>query len=527
MLKFVSSLLFSSLLLILGCSNPALLVDNSQKNSTIALQQRTIPKRSDVVKNENNVITDRSIKISGKDLYINSKFMRSIVPSNRFASITRGRDISDDLEFPNDKLIDSIAEKIWTSSSEEEKNYFLDNIDELIIDMDVVIEAEASDDATKELTDRMKQINEAQDELFNGLGLDEAAITVEETRSLNELESFNPTKYRAVNKFNRYRNTQEVIVKAADLACYFLMNGDIEEVENIADMFDADIDIEKIKKIQIGKAETRGTVGVAESEFDPQLKGTLEWIKDNGKSGDIVSRCLWDTSPYGAYDHSGLLNKERFLFDPKDSGNSNTKWAKCILASYPNELKAPSYDKRKPERLEYAAYEPLANFTDSKHMAVNKPKLSSYGSVILKTATNHFYGDNGTKNNYDKWCAGIYDHAKLGFKYKLYNCVFETLKTSNASDIATEQVNYCSYIPWYGYYRGLGIDIDSDTYRNSTGNMKVPQDIVNSGNPKTIMVWVTVNQAAGCGLFGGGSGGYYVEELDYSSCKTKLYSWHQ
>jgi len=519
-----SSLLFSSLLLILGCSNPALLIDDQNNNTITTLQARSIPKRSDVVKSEENVLNDRKLTISGKELYINSKFMRSIIPASRFPGITRGRDISSDVDFPNNEMVDSITKNIWNNTSEEEKKYYLDNIDEIIIDLDIVIEAEATNDDTKRLVADMKALNEFQDELYNGLGLDEAAITVTETRNGDRMGNFESIKYRAVNKHNRYRSSNEVIVKAYDLACFFLMSGDIEEIENIKKIFNADIDISKIKKLQVGDTDTRGSIGIGEWEFKKALNGAEDWIKKNGENGDIVSRCLWDSCFYGAYDHSGLLNKDRFIKNPKNSNYDNTMWASCILASYPSEYKAPAREERKPERLAYAAYEPLANFIEAKKMAVNKPKISSYGPKVLKTAVDKYYGKDGKKHDYDKWCLGYYYVRGLSCYYDHYS---EYLKTTYASDIAPQQVNYCSYLAWYGYKYGVNIDIDSDTYRTSSGYIKVPQDIVNSGNPKITMIWVRVNQAAGCGLFGGGSGGYYIEEYDYSSCTTNLYSWYQ
>ena len=489
------------LLIVFGCSNPNIISD--QNSIGLKDVSTDFPSRTDVIKNEENVISDRSLLVTGKDLYVNSKFMRSVIPASRFKFIG-SRDLSSDMQFSNDETLNSIAKELYDKATDEEKREFEENIDTMIFKVDIVIVADPTNDYAKQLVAEEKELNKYKDELYNKLGLEEVVIETDAVnRSISEGSTgFNIKNYKPLNKHNRYTKSNEVIVKASDLATYFMMNNDLEEVENINKMFGTNIDINKLKKLNIKNSKTRS--GIPNWMFGNELFNTAELIKNYGQNGDIISRGLNYACGYGWYDHTGLFNKKVYS-DPKTK-YYNTKWARCMLASYPTGFQ-PISPERSTERVEYASYEPLANFTDGYRMVANRV---SGGDLAMKKAIDHFYGT-GSKSDYDKWCQGQYGPA---YYNRYYNAASETLRITNASDYYPEKVNYCSYIAWYGYMYGVGIDLDSDLDRTSTGNMKVPDDIVNSCYPKYREIWVST-PATGCGIFFGGGSGYYKEEQYY------------
>ena len=478
--------------------------------------------------NEKNVVSDRKAILSGADLYLNSKFVRSIIPASRFPGITRGRDVTEDggesLEYIDDVMIDSVVEEIFAKATDAEKEYFIENIDDISIEFDMLIEYESTNDGADYIIKQAKELNAAQDELYNSLQLNEVAIEEETNRSGSGL-TINPKKYRAFNKYNRYRNTNERVAKAWELANYFLMNGDIEEVENIAEMFGAGIDLNKLKTLNIQKSETRS--GIKNSAFKSELDYALNWFKsDNGaKNGDVVSRGMEKIGPYGNYDHTGMFNSQRFI-----DGGKNSR-ARCMLASYPDGFQ-PISEERKPQRVEYASYEPLANFIDVFRVVVNR--IPGKGDIAMQKAIDKYYGKNGDKSNYHKWCAGTYTRLysnlasvngiqtiQWSFTTYSYNCVTETLRWTDQSTNDPENVNYCSYIPWYAYKYGAGINLDSDYYsRKSTGNMKVPDDIVNSMHDQYAYCWVSVKKNGACGEYTEWS---YVNKKVYSSKSVMVF----
>ena len=503
------------------------MVDVKNSNAVGILQTEYIPKRSEVVNNEKNVVSDRKAVLSGADLYLNSKFVRSIIPASRFPGITRGRDVTEDggesLEYIDDAMIDSVVEEVFKSATEEEKEYFMENIDEISLEFDMAIEYDSTDERAEIIIEQAKELNAAQDELYNSLQLNELAIEEETDRSGSGL-TLNPKKYRTINKNNRYRNSNEKIVKAWELANYFLMNGDIEEVENLAEILGADIDMNKLKALNIKKSEDRS--GTPESSFKTELSYALEWFKsDASLNGDIVARSLTKYGGgYGNYDHMGLFDKDRFKkIDDEDRLSTDSK---CILASYPD-ISFPKPVNRKGERSLYGSYEPLANFTDAYRIAVSRVDKTK-GQKALDKAKSHFYGD-GSKQDYHIWCNGTYTYWVWAYNLKTgwykqyywayYDCVSETLRTTDRSNKDPQNVNYCSYITWYGYKYGAGVDLDSDNYsRKSTGNMKVPDDIVNSMHDQYAYCWVSVKKNGACGEYTEWS---YVNKKVYAS-KTDL-----
>ena len=489
--KYFNFLLISLIFFIFGCSNPNIISD--QNSIGLKDVSTDFPSRADVIKNEENVVSDRSLLVTGKDLYVNSKFMRSVIPASRFANITRGRDVSNDIDFKNDNAIDSIVQKLYEKATEEEKQYLIENIDNISFKFDIVTEVnDTTNDKEKAILEQQKQLNQVEDEIYNNLGVTELAIESTGTRSNSEI-NYNLKKYRVLNKHNRYRSTNEVIVKAYDLAIYFLMSGEIEEVENINKMLKTNIDMGKLKALNIKRNETTRS-GVPNSSFKQEQAGALDWVKANAKNGDIVSRgmetlrCI-----YGIYDHSSLFNRKRF-----DDGQKRKegKWARCMLASYPTGSQ-PSSPERSTERVEYASYEPLANFIDTSKTVVNRYKYwyYGYGDAALMEAEKHFYG-NGNKSDYDKWCQGWYWN---GSGHYAYNCISEYLNITDASYRSREVVNYCSFIAWYGYNK-KGIELDSDAYfRESGGNMIVPDDLVDSCLNYDKYIWVAIKQNGACG----------------------------
>ncbi|MBP7554589.1 MAG: hypothetical protein KA885_14270, partial [Spirochaetes bacterium] len=103
-----------------------------------------------------------------------------------------------------------------------------------------------------------------------------------------------------------------------------------------------------------------------------------------------------------------------------------------------------------------------------------------------------------------------------------YNCVSETLRTTDRSNQDPQNVNYCSYITWYGYKYGAGIDLDSDYHsRKSTGNMKVPDDIVFSMNDQYAYCWVSVKKNGACGEYTEWS---YVNKKVFSDSSDVVFS---
>ncbi|HNZ26394.1 MAG TPA: hypothetical protein PLG34_05555 [Spirochaetota bacterium] len=509
-----------ALLLLLGCSNPALLVDVKNDSAVGILKMRNIPKRSEVIKDEKNVVSDRKAVLTGADLYLNSKFVRSIVPASRFPGITRGNDVTEEggesLEYVDDVMIDSFVEEIFTKATDEEKEYFMENIDEISLEFNIVVKYDSTDDASDDMfIEGAKELNAAQDELYNSLQLNEVAIK-EETNRSGYGATLNPQKYRALNKHNRYRNSNERVVKAWELANYFLMNGDIEEVENIAEMFGVDIDMDKLKALNIQRSKSRS--GTPWFAYKSELPGAVEWFKKYGQNGDIVSRCLEWACIYGWFDHTGMFSRDRF-YNVRDSNRLSTA-SRCILASYPT-MAYPIQEDRKGERAEYASYEPLANFTDAYRITVNRASKDK-GQKALDKAESHFYGD-GSKRDYHKWCDGTYTYWIGWYSFTgYYNCVSETLRTTDRSNKDPQNVNYCSYIAWYGYKYGADIDLDSDNYsRKSTGNMKVPDDIVNSKNDQYADCWVWVKKNGACGEYTALS---YVSKKVYSAKTISVFS---
>lgn len=531
--NYVKICLFSSLLLLLGCSNPALLID--VKNDTAGiLKTGNIPKRSEVIKDEKNVVSDRTAVLTGADLYLNSKFIRSMIPASRFPGITRGRDVTEDggesLEYIDDVMIDSVVEEVFAKATDEEKEYFMENIDEISLEFDMLIEYDSTDDTSDMFVEKAKELNAAQDELYNSLQLNEVAIE-EETNRSGSGSTLNPKKYRALNKYNRYRNSNERVVKAWEIANYFMMNGDIEEVENIAEIFNADIDMNKLNALNIQRNEDRS--GTPESSFLSELDYAKDWFIASGLNGDIVARCLTKYGLYGDYDHMGLFSKNRF-YNIRDIDRLSTA-SKCILASYPDSA-FPKPVNRKGERSLYGSYEPLANFTDAYRIAVSR--VNEYqGQKALDKALSHFYGD-GSKQDYHKWCDGTYTYWVWAYNllygaqtgtgwYKqyhtgYYNCVSETLRTTDRSYKDPHNVNYCSYITWYGYKYGAGLDLDSDSYsRKCTGNMKVPDDIINSMHDQYAYCWVSVKKNGACGEYTEWS---YVNKKVFSDSSDVVFS---
>ncbi len=491
-----------------GCSNPAIVGGEGDKKDSISIgTDKKIPTREEVVKNEDFVINDRTTELTGADLYVNSKFMRSIIPASRFANLTRGREASSDMEFSNYQVIDDVVKELYEKATEEEKQYLLENIESISFRFRTLKEVDTTNDLAVDFIKKSKELGQIEDEIYNNLGLNEVAIETELNRN-GSPGKMNLEKYRALNKYNRYRSSNEVIAKAYDLALYFLFNGDIEEVENINKMFNANIDIKKLNKFNNGK----NTRGFPDSAFSNEKAGALNWFINNGINGDIVSRELGGSQYkllYGTEDHAGMFNKDRLTGNYQYSG---TKWARCILASYPD-WKAPDSDQRNPNRgrNNYADYEPLANFIDVERCIVNRCRSWYYGYAqnALNTAISHFYGD-GNKTDYDKWAQGYY--CRYGWDSTWYDQTTEYCKTTDASYNKIEAVNYCSYISWYSYKK-QGKNLDSDYERTRGGNMIVPDDLVNSANYQYIKTWVEVKHTGDCGEY---TQWEYVDKQVYS-----------
>lgn len=498
---------------------------SSQKTSEeIPMVKRNIPMRSEIVKEE-NVVSDRNITLSGEKLFLNSRFVRSLIPESRFPGLTRNSDLSDDTDYANNELIDVIVADMYEQATEEEKEYFLENIDDLQICFEMLTEYDTTDDKAKELIAAEKEFNENLDEIYNGFGVEEVAL--ENTRSGSD--EINVKNYRKVNQRNRYVSPEEKIIKAADLASYFFLTGDIEELENITKMFDADVDMRKLRNSEVMKVNRSASIN---DSFVTERKGALNFFKNKARQGDIVSRELSEVAGvlYGKHDHAGMFDAKKF----KEYDFSKT--SKCILASYPSFGKPGVKSKkhptgwREPERLDYVGYEPLANFIDGKTVTVNRVGSEYQAKRAFEIAKAHFYGDDGTKSDYDSWCFGKY-------KNLYYDCVTEFLKITNSSAENIENTNYCSYVGWYGYKKATGIDLDSDiSYVGNlaalpvkgqlAGNMKVPNDIVNSAYNKSAYVWTKIKGKNSCGTY------YYwgyvwtkvyskKSSIVFSSCEAK------
>jgi len=537
-----------------GCSNPSLLGETTTTTIRVLnFPKRDIPDRKDVVKEE-MVITDRSLVLTGKDLYINSKFIRSRIPASRFASITRGRDVNDTIDFPNEEMIDEVVQEVYNQATEEERQFFEENIEDIVVKFDIVIEVDNTDDQTKEHIKEMRENNQMEDELFNAFGVEEVALQQETTRAENRGE-LKLKKYRKLNKHNRYRKENEVIVKAYRLASLFLTQGEMEEFEKICKMFGVDSEKleQKLEQLQQEKRKSRSCTG---SDFlDDELANV--WFvelkeKIKLKDGDIITRSLLGWAPWGGnYDHTGLFCEWRFTSNTRSDSkkNLNTEWAKCVLAAYPDPNRLVKWKNvpqdRYPERWEYASFEPLANFTDAQKIVVNRVPNEEKAKKAMNKAIDHFYGwtlnkeerlinlGNGTflkvtmdvprpirpiKNDYDQWCHGWYN--SYGY-WKYYDHITETLKWSDASVLCHHSVNYCSYIAWYAYEYGAKINLDSDVDNSTVGYMKVPDDIVGSAETKRKKVWVRIGGtrvACPLGIFtlaGVYEEGYYIEKVIY------------
>lgn len=486
--------MLSATLLFSGCDA----TNTEKKSENVPTVERNIPMRNEVVKEE-NVVSNRNITLSGEKLFLNSRFVRSIIPTSRFPSLSRSSDQSDDI-YANNELIDAIISDMYDKATDEEKEYFAENIEDLQVCFEMVTEYDTTDDTAKKLIAQERSYNENLDEIYNGFGIEEVAL--ESSRSNSD--EINVKKYRKVNQRSRYVSPDEKIVKAADLATYFFLSGDVEELENITKMFDADINMRKLKNSEVLKANR--SVSINDS-FVTERKGALDFFKNKAKQGDIVSRELSAAAAvlYGRYDHAGMFNRDKF----RTEGENKT--SKCILSSYPSFGKPGVTEKkhptgwRAPERLDYVSYEPLANFIDGKTVTVNRAGSEYQAKRAFEIAWAHFYGDDGKKSDYDPWCTGKYNGVA-------YTCISEYLKLTNSSTYNIEKTNYCSYVGWYGYKKAAGIDLDADiTYlfglaslpvKNvNGGNMKVPTDIVNSAYNKKALVWTKIKGKNSCGTY--------------------------
>ena len=462
------------------CSNESVVTGNESRGKELPTRESTV--------NEEEVISDRNVKIGGEKLVTNSDLLQSVF-SGKSSVLSRG---------DGDASTDELAEKAditeiaiadaFENSTEEEKAFILEHLDEIEFNVEVVITSDATTDEELAQLAELREYNAGLDELYNNLATEEVEL-YNDGRSDNE--TINPKCYRRVNKSSRSSYEPQNVIKAYNLAAYFLMNNDVEEVKNICKLFGKDIDVSKCEKC-LPEAESRGAL--VEQMFKSEKKNAVSWIKQNGKNGYIVTRGLNAINAYGFHDHMGLFDRDK-LSNCKDARKINTKWARCILSSYPT-FSAPVSEERRPERTEYASYEPLANFTDAANLSVvylkNNPTTA--GQKALNKAKDHFYGD-GTKCDYDKWCTGYYPNT-----IKKYDAATETVKLTNASECYPNRVNYCSYIPWYGYRYGVGVNLDADIiYMTSNwkvtnshfGNMKVPDDILYSCNNKYVKAWVT------------------------------------
>lgn len=489
------SVLSAAVVLFAGCDA----ANTEKKNSEIPTVKRDIPMRSEVVKEE-NVVSNRCITLSGEKLFLNSRFVRSVIPTSRFPSLARSGDLSSDADYANNELIDAIVTDMYEKATEEEKEYFLENVDDLQVSFEMVTEYDATDDCAKDLIAQERSYNENLDEIYNGFGVEE--VVLENSRSSSD--EINVKNYRKVNQRSRYISPDERIVKAADLASYFFLTGDVEELENIVKMFDADINMRKLKNSEVLKVNR--SVSINDS-FVTERKGALDFFKKSARQGDIVSRELSAAAAvlYGRYDHAGMFDRKKF----KTEGE--TKKVRCILASYPSfgkpGVKAKKHPTgwREPERLDYVSYEPLANFIDGKTVTVNRVGSVYQAERAFDIAKTHFYGNDGMNEDYDPWCTGKFNGIT-------YTCVSEYLKLTNSSTDNIENTNYCSYVGWYGYKKAMGIDLDADVaylfglaslpIKNvNAGNMKVPTDIVNSAYNKKAYVWTKIKGKNSCGTF--------------------------
>lgn len=114
------SVLSAAVILFAGCDA----ANTEKKNSEIPTVKRDIPMRSEVVKEE-NVVSNRCITLSGEKLFLNSRFVRSVIPTSRFPSLARSGDLSSDADYANNELIDAIVTDMYEKATEEEKEYFL------------------------------------------------------------------------------------------------------------------------------------------------------------------------------------------------------------------------------------------------------------------------------------------------------------------------------------------------------------------------------------------------------------------
>ncbi len=485
-------------------------------------QKTSEEKNNNVNCEAENILSARSYRLTGKDLYLNSRFVRSLIPTSRFPTITRGQDLSDDSLFYNDDLIDSSLQEIYEKLTDEEKLYYEENAENILIDLDISLEAtDVTNDFVKEQIKTSREINKTIDEICNSFGVNEVAVELEVASSgRNETPSDKIIikQFKKANRTSRYKVPGECIIKASTLATYFYMNGEQENYDELCELFPVSQSIKEIKLLN-GQNIRSGTKA---SAYSSELPGAYDFINEKCIDGDIISRCLTNSCIYGAYDHSGMFNKSKF---------NGSKWDKCILASYPT-ASIPVEERRKPTRAEYGAYEPLANFIDSKKIVINRVNLTN-GKKALNKAIEHFYGNDGTKKDYDKWCTGFFvsNVASLGYHgllalglpTLLYTCVSETLGLTNASDCIPHRVNYCSYIPWYGYKYGCEIDLDSDVNKTRCYYMKVPEDIVNSATNVVKKVEVKVS-AKGCGLFFGGGTAKYEYKTIYKKQSNIIFS---
>ncbi len=613
-------------------------VSPSTISTTTTTEYQYQPREADMIKNPENVTMDRAVIVAGSELYLNSNFLRSIIPPSKFPNLTNGKDLSSDLDFPNDEVIDSALSRIYDKLSEKERLALVEYIDQLNFKIDLVEEVDTSDDADgyiRAILDESKGRDEAFNDFFNALGYDEAAL------KMDSYSSPNLRQYRKVDKNSRAKSSDEIIVKAYDLAAYFFMSYDIEELKNLNRIFNAGFDMVKIEMLMNGdgmralsiapqKSLTPGTcltcyspseaayrnisrsgcgdcgMGKNRCYFSPcpypygrggtmpkcsyypdcyctnsnnyagscepcyycknsitppvvlppptttttlpssppyeymgreqktvaghtfhlfeatSLNGAHMWMIKNGKTGDILSRTINNLftdlfkdaifNLYGTYDHSVLFDRSIFMFD------GYRKSSRCVLGSYPGSRevghwdiaaskKNPTSSDRKPDRYDYGSYEPLANFIDTKKFVVNRVGEAD-GEIAFWTAKNHFLGIDSTKTDTDLWGTDkkSYDAS--------YSIVSEYFCNTNASRNRQEDVNYCSYIAWYGYKKGFGIDIDSKV---AGGNAIVPDDLVKSAYNKTQRVTVEVGMpACGIGIFMGfGQVTKYRDEIYY------------
>ena len=502
--KFFGSMLVAGA--ILSCT---MTDDGSSKK----LNTRKVPKRETVVVEE-NVVSDRKIIITGEDLYLNSDYIRSVIPSSRFRYLYRNdNSTADEMQFDNDELVDSLVKDFYEKASEEERLYFEENIDNIQLDVNVVLEADVKTVEEANIVKEMRAYKAGYDELYNNLGLTEVAVEFEETpNSRNNIAStqlYKLANYKKINRLSRYVNPSEQIVKSADLAMFFYINNNYKELKNINTLFKSDIDINKL--IELKKIGDEVKVSSRNS------KKSEDWFREKGRNGDVVSRGLKDSHPskikglYGAYDHTGIFDRNKF--------DRKGKYSNCMLASYPvgHKFKKTS---EKPDRLNYGAFEPLTNFIDNVNRFCVIRSRNNSGDKALQVAIDKYYGKEGKKSDYDPWGCGVYKsyvpvwhpgyiiHPMQGF----YSVVSETIKLTHASISQPEDINYCSFISWYAYKEASNINLNSDTYNSNVGNMIVPDDIVKSGIDLYRRVWVGT-RATGCTLFFGGGAGYYENKL--------------